>query len=344
MPDFNPSHFLSTWPQQNPYPTNNDFQTFITKIFSLPQNDTYIYLTQNTGVTLSQVQQHINYGSVNGLCTWYYDSTNSQRAVPTPSEIEAYNTIFFPGTSTPKSLKNLSSNAKKGSLRAEIGEYLNANYTPPPAGLTVPKTKHVNPYLDVWIWTNRFLLWAGPEPGTVRVRHSHAILPVLYHHFGCVCPSFEALEVIRVLARGRRVIDLGSGGGYWSFMLRERGLNVVAVDSGESEWRFMWVSDTVVCEGERWLKRNGGVEDVLLMVYPIVGQGFTERMVRAFRGTTIITAGTQNASGFTGFGEQTMAEWMEKETKGWKKLLQIPLPSFAGRDEALFVFEKGGRG
>ncbi len=57
-------------------------------------------------------------------------------------------------------------------------------------------------------------------------------------------------------------------------------------------------------------------------------------------GTTIVCAGTQNASGFTGFAKETIAEWMAREMPGWKRVLQIPLPSFAGKDEALFVFEK----
>jgi hypothetical protein len=31
---------------------------------------------------------------------------------------------------------------------------------------------------------------------------------------------------------------------------------------------------------------------------------------------------------------------MAREMPDWGKLFQIPLPSFAGRDEALFAFEK----
>jgi hypothetical protein len=31
---------------------------------------------------------------------------------------------------------------------------------------------------------------------------------------------------------------------------------------------------------------------------------------------------------------------MAREMPDWKKRFQIPLPSFAGRDEALFAFEK----
>jgi len=53
-----------------------------------------------------------------------------------------------------------------------------------------------------------------------------------------------------------------------------------------------------------------------------------------------VSAGSQNASGFTAFAKETIAEWMAREMPEWNKVLQIPLPSFAGKDEALFVFEK----
>ena len=53
----------------------------------------------------------------------------------------------------------------------------------------------------------------------------------------------------------------------------------------------------------------------------------------------MVVAGSQNANGFTAFKEP-LVEWFAREMKQWKKICQIPLPSFAGKDEALFVFER----
>ena len=168
------------------------------------------------------------------------------------------------------------------------------------------------------------------------------------------------------------MVDMGSGNGYWTYMLRQlpplsggkkgKTLEVVSVDSGISEWRTIWVEGTIQADGEDWLKRNDGArEDVLLLVYPSVGNDFTSKMIKAYSkfyrvaldstawltivgvdGTTIISAGSQNASGFTAFAKETIADWMARELPEWERVLQIPLPSFAGKDEALFVFEKGG--
>ena len=177
------------------------------------------------------------------------------------------------------------------------------------------------------------------------------------HHFGCVVPSYEALETIkRITGSEREVIDMGSGNGYWTYMLRRQGVKVHPVDNLQSVWRTVWIGDTILKEGEKYLKEDLGgsqrkMDDmVLLLVYPIVGAEFTKRMIDAFRGRTIVVAGTQNRNGYTGFTGFTVEEFMCGQTgdekdgstqgRGWTKVLQIPLPSFAGKDEGLFVFER----
>jgi hypothetical protein len=184
--------------------------------------------------------------------------------------------------------------------------------------------------------------------------HSHHVLPIFMHHFGCVVPSYEALEVLRLVADGRTVADVGSGNGYWTFMLRQHKVDVAAVDNAQSEWRVNWIGDTVVSDGVKWLSRKenkGGKEMVLLMVYPIVGGGvaggveggFTRNLLAAYKGDTVAVVGTQNHNGYTGFRGMTMAEYMGREQPDWVRVAQIPLPSFAGKDEALFVFQRGER-
>lgn len=169
------------------------------------------------------------------------------------------------------------------------------------------------------------------------------------HHFGCVVPSYESLEVVKQLARsdksktqeGRRVLEIGSGNGYWTYMLRRLGVEVTAVDNEQSSWRTMWIGNTIIVEGENYLKDNNGCKDaVLLLVYPIVGADFTVRMLYAYKGRTIVVAGTQNRNGYTSFQGKTIGDYMSAERKDFDKTLQIPLPSFAGKDEALYVFER----
>lgn len=251
--------------------------------------------------------------------------------------------MFASTTSTTKSLTALAANAKKGSHRASVAVHLQSKRDLP-SSYTIPKLKkaHVNPYYDYWVWSCQNLEWVGPKPDTVLVKQSHHILPVLMHHFGCVAPSYEALEIVKQTAKGRKVLDLGSGNGYWTYMLRRLGVQVDAVDNLQSRYRTLWINDTIVEEGEKYLKAKKGARDtLLLLVYPIVGSDFTARVLAAYAGNAICVAGTQNQNGYTAFGSKIIDEYMATEKPEYRKTVQIPLPSFAGKDEALFVFEKG---
>ncbi|GAB7356766.1 hypothetical protein MBLNU459_g7662t1 [Dothideomycetes sp. NU459] len=350
---FDPDKFFAAWEKEEvTAPYDNDFRKFIIRAFGLKPTDTYVY-TAVAEVSLLQAQTYLEFGGQGGLHGWYKDTDGNLLPPPSATDIAAYSTIFSSTTSTAKSLVGLASNAKKGSLRASIAAHLQSLYAPPPAArkLVVPKLKkaHTNPYYDVWSWTNQNLEWGGPEPGTAQVRISHALLPVLYHHFGCVVPSYEALCLIAQLAAGRTVLDLGSGNGYWTYMLRRfaavKPVKVVPVDNGLSEWRTVWVPDTVTSDGVQYLAKNGDGKDlVLLLVYPQVGADFTGKVLRSYKGDTVVCAGTQNANGFTAFAKETIADWMAREMPEFVKTCQVPLPSFAGKDEALFVFEKKAAG
>lgn len=304
---------------------------------------------------------------------------------PPPADIHAYISLFDPTKSAANSLKSLAANAKKGSLRAGIAEYLlSKRYLD--SSINVPKFKisappkpskarngsaggegetktsssspaaaaaargHENPALDFWAYSCMALEWAGPNAHTARVRSSHHLLPVYMHHFGCVVPSWESLQVIAKLAGpGGSVIDMGSGNGYWTLMLRRLlgtlGGSVVAVDSGQSRWRTTWIADTQAVDGVQYLRRRGGCASaVLLLVYPVVGRDgegeFTRRVLDAFTGAVVCVVGTQNGNGYTGFKDMMVDEYMRQQRPDWDKVAQVPLPSFAGKDDALFAFRR----
>ncbi|CAK1362028.1 unnamed protein product [Cercospora beticola] len=289
---FDPDKFFEAWSKgELTAPYDNDFRKFIIKSFGLRVSDQYGYRA-TTEVTLLGAQSHIDAGAANGLHVWYRDPAGQPRPNPNATDIAAYTDIFRPTTVTSKAITAFASNAKKETVRADIAKHLHALYAPPEAArkLQVNKSKnHVNPYFDVSAWAFQNLEWAGPEERTVDIKYSHAILPVLYHHFGCVCPSYESLSYMYQIARGRPILDIGSGNGYWTYMLRrfdihpKTRLSVTAVDNGLSEWRTMWIGDTIEADGFKWLQQNqGGKDGVLLLVYPMVGMEFTSKMIKAY--------------------------------------------------------------
>lgn len=126
-------------------------------------------------------------------------------------------------------------------------------------------------------------------------------------------------------------------------MLRRMNLTVHPVDNGASLWRTTWVGDTIREDAAKYLQRREvdyGRRAVLLLVYPQAGETFTADTLTAYEGDTICVAGTQNANGYTGFSNEVVEDWMKRERPAFRKTVQTPLPSFAGKDEAFFVFQR----
>jgi hypothetical protein len=118
-------------------------------------------------------------------------------------------------------------------------------------------------------------------------------------------------------------------------------LEVRAIDNAVSEYRVTWIDDTIKMDGKEYLKKNdGGKGCILLLVYPQATGDFTGPILKAFEGEYIVVAGTQNGNGFTGFRESVVDEWVTKNLPAFELMLRMPLPSFAGKDEALFVFQR----
>ena len=171
-------------------------------------------------------------------------------------------------------------------------------------------------------------------------------------------PSYEALYIISQLVKESAlqggggadagaggVIDMASGNGYWTYLLRRMQVPVTAVDSMASEYRTTWISDTIESDGVEYLnKNNGGKGRVLLMVYMVTKGDFTKRVLRAYKGDTIVVVGTMNENRFTGFEDCTVEEYFEGEMQGagegWELIVRVPVPSFAGKDEGMFVWKR----
>ncbi|QUC18110.1 uncharacterized protein UV8b_02351 [Ustilaginoidea virens] len=111
-------------------------------------------------------------------------------------------------------LKDFGTNAKKGSIRAEAAWQL--------ATLTEALFRFLGLVLSQ-SGVVRAMSVLGETRATSHHHHTTS-LPVFMHHFGCATPSHEALEILRILSKGRAVADVGSGSGYWTFMLRGYGL------------------------------------------------------------------------------------------------------------------------
>ncbi|KAM0124821.1 hypothetical protein ACHAP3_001847 [Botrytis cinerea] len=321
----------------------DDFSKTILETFGLSSDDNYVYRAESFAMTLSQIQETTSTGKLK----YHYQDHGKVVQVPL-ADIDAYTSIFSSKTDTSKALVAFSSNAKKGSPREWVANYLQSRRIPP--SYKIPKAKaHTNPYYDIWAHTCRMVSFLGPLPDAhyaspAAAKMTHPVLPVLYHHFGCVVPSHDSLYIISQLVEESKadgIIDMASGSGYWTYMLRRMKMKVNAVDNMASEYRNMWISDTEKADGVEYLRKNaGGKKKVLLMVYMITAGKFTKRVLNAYKGDIIVAVGTQNANRYTGFSDCSMEEWFQKEMSDWELTCRISMPSFAGKDEGMFVWKR----
>lgn len=136
---------------------------------------------------------------------------------------------------------------------------------------------------------------------------------------------------------------MASGNGYWTYMLRQMNVPVTAVDNMASVYRTLWIPDTQKADGIDYLRtHNSGKGMLLLMVYPITSGNLTKRIVDAYEGDIIVVVGTQNNNRYTGFADCGVEEWFEREMGGWDLVCRVPMPSFAGKDEGMFVWKRRG--
>ena len=86
---------------------------------------------------------------------------------------------------------------------------------------------------------------------------------------------------------------------------------------------------------------KGCKNEVLLMVYMVPGGwGVAKLVLKAYKGDTVVVASTQNENRFTGFSNTTVEQYFEREKKDFEMTVRIPLPSFAGKDEAMYVYQR----
>ena len=169
-----------------------------------------------------------------------------------------------------------------------------------------------NPYLNEF----RKLYTADPgshEPGF----YDRGWRNLLTAQYAWAIPNAAALEC---LAQHGPIVEIGAGGGYWAMLVRQMGVDVLAIDNRsthQEETIHYW------CEVE-----HGGAERAaeysyrtLFLCWPPYDNDAAEVAVRCYRGSTVIYVGEQH--GCTGTGE--LEDLLAAE---WDEVQQVAIPQW----------------
>lgn len=118
------------------------------------------------------------------------------------------------------------------------------------------------------------------------------------HHmvkeFAFAIPSPADIDWIQSVVGSRRIVEVMSGTGYWTYLLRQVGIDVTATDIhpvARNEYRFTRQWDEVEIADAADAAATAGRDDVLMMIWPGYNQDTAKRALDAFTGDHLIYGG-----------------------------------------------------
>lgn len=175
-------------------------------------------------------------------------------------------------------------------------------------------------------------------------------------HYSWAIPTEEALKTIAARSL-RGVVEIGAGGGYWTMLLRARGVDVVAYDAdpdGEEGW-FSGEPWTFVERGDH-TRVTDHPDRTLFLCWPSYQGDWTHEVVELYRGDTVIlisegsggAIGTDRMHNLLGAGGGC---WhpddeecdCDKTPPLFERVADLYIPQWAGLHDRLTVHTREGR-
>lgn len=137
--------------------------------------------------------------------------------------------------------------------------------------------------------------------------------------FSWAVPCHTALDMIvkysSILGDGSpRILEIGSGLGYWASLLQAYGADIIAVDTGEEsrgEPMFPHFPATVLGCGIEYLKSHDGCPDrALFLCWPRHGDAILD----AYKGSIVIWIGEDNHGCTWYLGDDHEGEWKKQDS------------------------------
>jgi len=203
-----------------------------------------------------------------------------------------------------------------------------------------------NPYLSEF---ERLRPELDAPPDLVTLRHGGQGMSAHERRRWCVrryafaIPTEAALDAV---ARYAPIVELGAGTGYWTYLLRRRGVDCVAYDLAPPDRqpnpnRLRPLTWTHVDRGDVGVLA-GHAERTLFLCWPSYRDPFAARALAAYVGTRLIYVG-EPAGGHTADDD-----FFSLLARDWQAAENVALPNWPGTRDLLTVYRRAasslGRG
>lgn len=186
----------------------------------------------------------------------------------------------------------------------------------------------------------RFDLLPLLGPSIRPIKTSYEWRHELVRLYAWAVPTDEALDVI---TRYAPIVEIGAGTGYWAYLLRERGVDIIAYDltppapapaatrsNHYHEGMHCWTE--VRAGGARRARRHP--DRTLLLCWPPYAEPMADVALRSYRGQTVIYIG-ESEGGCT--GDDAFHRRLEEN---WEETEHVALPHWHGIHDSLTVYRR----
>jgi hypothetical protein len=174
--------------------------------------------------------------------------------------------------------------------------------------------KLLNPYLDLVE-----AIQSLPSDPQLAIRKK------LIWAYSWAIPNEEAVDTLRSLSP---LIELGAGSGYWAWLLRQAGADVIAFDQNPKappHWTSVEEGDEGVIESHP--------HRTLFLCWPPYRDEMACRALRAYSGSIVAYVGEMN-------GRTADDEFHELLSREFVLKRQVKIPSWPGYRDLLQIFER----
>jgi hypothetical protein len=182
-----------------------------------------------------------------------------------------------------------------------------------------------------------------PEPGAYEAwLRRPAGASAFERRVGCVrryafgVPNRAALEAI---ARYAPIVELGAGTGYWAYLLRNRGVDIVAYDLAPpglvpNAYKFEPRTWTAVRRGGIEVLKDQAADRALFLCWPGYRDTFADEALAAFTGDVLIYVGE-------GPGGHTADDaFFDRLRRDWRPVEQVAIPQWSGAHDCLSIYDR----
>ncbi len=186
-----------------------------------------------------------------------------------------------------------------------------------------PLNKYLHDHWERWAKSARYFgqedLMNMHRPEGLSLRQSSI------GRYSYAIPNEDSLNTI---ARLGPILEVGSGSGYWAFLLRSKCVDIVAIDdrSSPSQWKIDWFPMTQVIDAHKYLQKHAGCSDrSLFLCWPLYG----DEILSLFKGRYLII-----------IGEPSGSCWTLSDDSGWELTQTIEIPTWPGCHDRMYVYKR----